>query len=166
VTRVESDVEPGRCPDCHAAVLWAQSAKHEDLAVDAAPVADGNLVLEKRWDGKAREFFTAAVTFEPLLHAQMERYRSHVATCPAAKPWRKREAAGVRSACPVGGCGTPIPGRMLLCKRHWGKVPRALQRKVWELYVAGQEADRSLIRPGYLEAMTAAVAAAEEAEDA
>jgi hypothetical protein len=159
-------LERTSCRTCKAPVIWSQTAKkREPMPVDAEPVADGNVVLEKRWDKKQKEFYTAAVTYEPLIHAGQARYRSHFATCPDAAKWRKREASAVQVNCPVPGCQKAIAGRMLLCPKHWRLVPKVLQKAVWELYVPGQEADRSLVRPGYMKAMSEAVAAAEEADE-
>lgn len=41
--------------------------------------------------------------------------------------------------CHAEGCGTAVPPRMLMCRRHWRMVPRALQDAVWAEYVPGQE---------------------------
>ena len=41
--------------------------------------------------------------------------------------------------CHAEGCTTPVPPRMLMCRRHWRMVPRALQAAVWAEYVPGQE---------------------------
>lgn len=36
-------------------------------------------------------------------------------------------------------CKTAVPEAMLMCRRHWAMVPKWLQRKVWAVYVPGQE---------------------------
>lgn len=154
-----------KCNSCRAPIIWCETArKRERMPVDAEPVSNGNLALEQRWDGKQREFYLAAVPYEPLVHVGQPRYRSHFSSCPDAAAWRKRESIAVAVACPVADCGAAIPGRMFLCKKHWNLVPAALRREIGKLYVPGQETDRSLMKEGYTKAMLAAVAAAEEAE--
>jgi len=41
--------------------------------------------------------------------------------------------------CHAQGCKKAIPERFLMCRKHWRKVPRDLQRNVWRHYVPGQE---------------------------
>jgi hypothetical protein len=50
-----------------------------------------------------------------------------------------------------------------MCGRHWAKVPKAIQRKVWREYVPGQEI-RKDPTPKYLEVMREAIEAVEVAE--
>jgi hypothetical protein len=38
--------------------------------------------------------------------------------------------------CPVEGCGVPLRAGMLLCLRHWRRVPRQLQGEVWSTWKA------------------------------
>lgn len=35
---------------------------------------------------------------------------------------------------------------MLMCRRHWSMVPRAIQRRVWATYRPGQCDDREVSR--------------------
>lgn len=44
--------------------------------------------------------------------------------------------------CHAMGCRIPVPPRYLMCPRHWGMVPRGLQRGVWAHYRKGQEIDK------------------------
>lgn len=37
-------------------------------------------------------------------------------------------------------CAEEVPPRLLMCRRHWRKVPRRLQRALQAAYVPGQEA--------------------------
>ena len=39
-------------------------------------------------------------------------------------------------------CKVPVPPRMLMCLRHWKKVPRDVQSDVWKYYRPGQEQDK------------------------
>lgn len=41
--------------------------------------------------------------------------------------------------CHAEACTIHVPPRMLMCRRHWSMVPRALQRAVWSTYQDGQE---------------------------
>lgn len=60
--------------------------------------------------------------------------------------------------CHVPGCSADVPPRMLMCGRHWRRVPVPLQRAVWAAYRSGQEVDK---RPSaaWLEAADKAIAA-------
>lgn len=44
--------------------------------------------------------------------------------------------------CHAKGCSVPVPPKLLMCRKHWRLVPRALQRQVWAHYRAGQEIDK------------------------
>lgn len=72
--------------------------------------------------------------------------------------------------CHADGCDTRVPPRMLMCRRHWAMVPRALQRAVWDTYQPGQERLDGSAYPScdYLDAARAAVdaVAAKEAQHA
>jgi len=68
-----------------------------------------------------------------------------------------------RHLCHARQCQTAVPPRMLMCRKHWFMVPRALQRQVWALYRPGQEV-RKDPSPEYLDAATAAVEAVAKAE--
>ena len=37
------------------------------------------------------------------------------------------------------GCEVQVPPAMYMCKRHWFKLPKALQNKIWSAYRPGQE---------------------------
>lgn len=39
-------------------------------------------------------------------------------------------------------CKTQVPPRMLMCLRHWRKVPKNLQQEIWKQYRPGQEIDK------------------------
>ena len=42
--------------------------------------------------------------------------------------------------CHVPTCDVPVPRQMLMCKRCWYQVPKALRDRVWATYQNGQEA--------------------------
>lgn len=65
--------------------------------------------------------------------------------------------------CHAKGCEKVVPERMLMCKRHWGMVPKTLQKQVWATYRAGQEVTKDP-SPEYLAAAQAAIAAVQKAE--
>lgn len=41
--------------------------------------------------------------------------------------------------CHAEACPVAVPPSMLMCRRHWRMVPKALQAEVWAHYVPGQE---------------------------
>lgn len=45
--------------------------------------------------------------------------------------------------CHAEGCTKDVPPKMLMCRRHWAKVPRQLQRLVWRHYRIGQEISKA-----------------------
>ena len=65
--------------------------------------------------------------------------------------------------CHARGCQTPVPPRLLMCFRHWRKVPVNLKRRVWAHYRSGQEVDKQPTQ-GYLDAANAAIEAVARAE--
>lgn len=44
-----------------------------------------------------------------------------------------------RHHCHARGCNMKVPPRMLMCKRHWFMVPKAIRDEIWEHYQTGQE---------------------------
>ena len=58
--------------------------------------------------------------------------------------------------CHVPGCPTEVPPHMLMCLKHWRRVPELLRKRVWRTYRKGQEIDKNP-SPAYLEAATAAI---------
>jgi diadenosine tetraphosphatase ApaH/serine/threonine PP2A family protein phosphatase len=66
--------------------------------------------------------------------------------------------------CHAKGCPVPVPPRLLMCSRHWRRVPAELKRRVWLTYRRGQEITKDP-SPEYLEAMNAAIAAVAELEE-
>lgn len=65
--------------------------------------------------------------------------------------------------CHARGCKTPVPPKLLMCRKHWRMVPRKLQAAVWAHYRPGQEVDK---RPttDYLDAADAAIRAVAQKE--
>ena len=49
----------------------------------------------------------------------------------------------MRHTCHARGCETPVRPEYLMCGRHWGRVPRVIQRAVWASYRVGQCDDRN-----------------------
>lgn len=48
--------------------------------------------------------------------------------------------------CHAKGCKVEVPPKMLMCRRHWRMVPRAMQAEVWAVYVPGQEISKTPTR--------------------
>ncbi len=44
--------------------------------------------------------------------------------------------------CHARGCAKEVKPELLMCWRHWCRVPRAIQRKVWATYRPGQCDDK------------------------
>jgi hypothetical protein len=40
----------------------------------------------------------------------------------------------------VPGCGEPIDGTRLMCRRHWNRAPKQLRDQVWSTWRSGQGA--------------------------
>lgn len=62
-------------------------------------------------------------------------------------------------ACPTG-CGRKLPMGMVMCRRCWGRVPKHLQREVWDAWEARQKvrgADRRRCVERHEEAKRAAI---------
>jgi len=69
----------------------------------------------------------------------------------------------VKHPCHAIGCTIEVPPRMLMCRVHWYKVPRELQRRVWATYVEGQEIRKDPTEE-YMEASQAAIDAVNHIE--
>ena len=52
----------------------------------------------------------------------------------------------------------PVPPEMLMCLRHWRRVPRSIQKAVWREYRPGQEITKDP-SAAYLEVMEQAIGA-------
>lgn len=79
-----------RCFSCGAPITWAVTPKGKRMPVDAEPVDDGNLVLERQKDGTLLALPASKAPTLPGL--TQPRYVSHFATCPQAKEHRHRRA--------------------------------------------------------------------------
>lgn len=65
--------------------------------------------------------------------------------------------------CHARGCPVEVPPRLLMCKRHWRLVPKALKDQVWATYRPGQEVDKQPSK-SYLEAAKQAIRAVQAKE--
>lgn len=72
------------CRSCNAEIVWAVTVKDRRIPIDPEPASDGNITLLDQ--GRYRP---------PLAQSHMVRadgmkyYKSHFATCPQSKAWRK-----------------------------------------------------------------------------
>ncbi len=71
----------------------------------------------------------------------------------------------IRHACHAHGCNMSIPPKMLMCRRHWRMVPKAIQIDVWVAYVPGQEQGQSTPTEEWHKAADAAIAAVRKKEE-
>jgi hypothetical protein len=78
--------QPGVCRSCGAALVWLETVHGKWLPLDVGPADDGNVVLSSA--GKAMVLSPAAA--EQARQTGAKRYRTHFASCPNAKDWRRR----------------------------------------------------------------------------
>lgn len=64
--------------------------------------------------------------------------------------------------CVAYGCGVNLPAHLLMCRRHWFRVPKALRDPIYALYRPGQDA--ATAGPEYLAVVDEAIAAVRESE--
>ena len=69
------------CRSCEAEIIWAETVTGRLMPLDAAPVRDGNMVFI---NGQTRP----ASAEDRRLRRPL--YKSHFATCPQYKDWRRR----------------------------------------------------------------------------
>jgi hypothetical protein len=60
--------------------------------------------------------------------------------------------------CHARGCDVPCKPELLMCRRHWGRVPRVVQQDVWKHYRPGQCDDKDP-SPAWHRAADAAIGA-------
>lgn len=77
------------CRSCGARITWLKTAAGKSIPVDEDPAPDGNIVVD---EGIARvlgreEMAQVKRTANELYFEP--RYRSHFATCPQAREWRR-----------------------------------------------------------------------------
>ena len=82
------------CRSCGAEIFWAKTTQGKNMPIDSSPVEDGTILISVR---------TGAQVAEPQSKDQVEElkkqnkangqphrlFKSHFATCPQSKTWRK-----------------------------------------------------------------------------
>ena len=68
--------------------------------------------------------------------------------------------------CHARGCETPVPPRMLMCRKHWFMVPKDVRSAVWREYREGKCDLDPVPSRAWLDAANAAVNAVAQAERA
>ena len=48
-----------------------------------------------------------------------------------------------KAECVADDCKIRIPRRLLMCPKHWRKVPRPIQQRIYMFYRPGQEIDKN-----------------------
>lgn len=76
---------PESCRSCKAPIYWAATSNGKSMPVDAAPVEDGNVLLEFSASGIKGRVLSAKETHEG------ERYVSHFVTCPNSNNHRRKK---------------------------------------------------------------------------
>lgn len=72
-----------RCRSCGAEIHWVRTVTGATMPIDALPAKDGNVLVDT-------ETGEATVLGRPEDYAHLVRYKSHFATCPQAKTWRRK----------------------------------------------------------------------------
>lgn len=67
-----------------------------------------------------------------------------------------RGGGGGGHTCHAEDCNVPVPPKLLMCLKHWRRVPRTIQREIWRHYRPGQEVDKRPT-PEYLAVMKRAI---------
>lgn len=60
--------------------------------------------------------------------------------------------------CHARGCPVEVKPELLMCRRHWGRVPRVVQQNIWKHYRPGQCDDKDVTKE-WLRAADAAIGA-------
>lgn len=71
-----------------------------------------------------------------------------------------------RHKCHAHGCERDVAPKFLMCRRHWGMVPKPMQDAVWQSYQPGQELGLHEPSNAYVFAVGAALKAVADAEAA
>lgn len=54
----------------------------------------------------------------------------------------EQATTAINHTCHVPYCQCLVPPKLLMCRNHWGKVPKKLQNEVYRCYRPGQEIDK------------------------
>lgn len=73
-----------KCRSCGAPILWAETVKGRSIPIDVQPVHDGNIRLEQR-----DALPPLAIVLTGQIENNMQRFRSHFASCPNAAQHRR-----------------------------------------------------------------------------
>jgi hypothetical protein len=77
------------CSSCGARIIWATTARSKAMPVDAEPVADGNIRLDDRGQGRAPLAIVVTAGQADMFGSDESRRTSHFATCPQADEHRR-----------------------------------------------------------------------------
>jgi len=75
------------CRSCGKPVVFAITDKGKEMPLDAEPSDDGTLKLYRFGSGEVR---CSVVKPDHLRYGRKDLRKSHFASCPEAKKWRKR----------------------------------------------------------------------------
>lgn len=78
------------------------------------------------------------------------RYIRGLMTNLDATPSHRTSLRAPKHTCHARGCKVTVPPRMFMCKHHWFALPERMRRKLWSLYVPGQERTKTPT-PEYIE---------------
>lgn len=82
------------CEACGGAILWGQTVNDKAMPLDAEPTRAGNILLDQSPVSQPRLALATVLGARAALEARdagRTLYRSHFATCPEAKSFRKRK---------------------------------------------------------------------------
>jgi hypothetical protein len=72
-----------QCRSCNADIFWVKTEKGKSMPLDCQTYIDGNIFLKDGVAIYAKDDDEAAST--------EAKYKSHFATCPQSKQWRKKD---------------------------------------------------------------------------
>lgn len=81
--------EPHHCKSCSAPIFWARTAAGRSMPVDAAPVADGRVILTDRHG----TVIARVLRRDEVAPAGAILRKPHHSTCPQRAVWRRQRLA-------------------------------------------------------------------------
>jgi hypothetical protein len=84
--------EGAHCRSCGAPIRWCLTTNGHKMPIDRELVADGEVILT------THRSEPLALVYDPAIHGDAPRYRSHFKTCPHADEWRRKRERKLAAA--------------------------------------------------------------------